>query len=104
MEIQHVKIDRKELFGGILEPTPIQRQIEMGITNGLGYDTKTKYMKRYDAYGMLRLEDYIEGDSSRPFGFFSNYQEIHDTQEGLMNHLADLDERMFYEKLDQKVA
>jgi hypothetical protein len=65
------------LFGEKPEPTAFQKQIEMVVTNGLGYDTRTQYVER------------------KPDQLFSlaNDSQIHDTPEGLRIHLAELDSR-----------
>lgn len=59
------------------EPTPIQKQIEMAVTNGLGYDTTTKYVKRQP----LQVRWVSDSD-------------IKNSNEGVQIHLAELDARI----------
>lgn len=65
------------LFEKKPESTALQTQIEMAVTNGLGYDTRTQYVER------------------KPDQLISlvNNSQIHETPEGLRIHLAELDSR-----------
>jgi hypothetical protein len=65
------------LFGEKPEPTALQKQIEMAVTNGLGYDTGTQYVER-------KPDQLIS---------LANDSQIHDTPEGLRIHLAELDSK-----------
>lgn len=56
------------------EQTKTQREIEQLVTNGLGYDTRTRYVE----------------ENSGQFSIAS-YSQIHDTPESLRAHLGELD-------------
>lgn len=59
------------------ESTQIQKDIEMIVTNGLDYDTRTQYVKIKPDQLITIVQDH----------------KIHDTPEGLRIHLAELDAR-----------
>ena len=65
------------LFEKEPEPTQTQKDIEMAVTNDLGYNTRTQYVERKSNFFKL-----ITSDSK-----------IHDTPKGLEIHLAELDAR-----------
>ena len=58
--------------------TPIQKQIEMHVTNGLGYDSRTKFFHEDDPLEFMGLDI--------PYSFIKN------TEAGLKRHLTDLEE------------
>ncbi len=66
-----------------IEQTPLQKQIEKTVTNGLGYDTSTQYTDP-NSYDSIHKYNLIIG---------SPLHNIHNTPEGLRIHLAELDQR-----------
>src|SRR3989344_610300 len=65
-----------------MEKTPIQRRIEMSVTNGIGYDSQTQFIEgRWEKLGYLeKINAWL----------FVDEEDIKNSKEGLSAHLADL--------------
>ncbi|MBR9691795.1 hypothetical protein GOV06_03325 [Candidatus Woesearchaeota archaeon] len=82
--------DLKDLVNKKEEPTPRQKQIEMIVTNGLGYDSRTTYQEKNPD---LFFSPGLLGDS-----------DIKNTHEGLHAHLAEMEHRVDPNKVSEKVV
>ncbi len=70
-----------------IEPTPMQRNIEMLVTNGIGYDSQTSYFNR-----------------DKKLGVYANDSTMHGVHEGLMVHLAELDAKTYQKGVSLKLV
>lgn len=83
------------------EPTALQKQIEMKVTNGLGYDTRTQYYDKKKQYDKI-IQSAKKNPDQLAVSLYCLYRLYHldndlrirSTPEGLRIHLAELDARI----------